>query len=194
MRFKIVASVMFAGIFILRIYKPELNIDQISIVLLILAFLPWFIQYIKSLEIHGIGKVELISEGLKNELEMKAKELGFLEESFSKSNDTKYSFYSLRYEDIKLALAGLRIELESTLKKIVEQNNLAINNFGIKNTINILIQNELITNNEKAIIDDIILILNKAVHDDLGQYNNETFDWVFDLGLNLLESLNQKLR
>ena len=57
MKFKLSASILFIGIFLLRILKPELNIDSISVMLIVLALVPWFIQYIKSLEINGLGKL-----------------------------------------------------------------------------------------------------------------------------------------
>ena len=68
MVFKIITSLVFIAVFIARIVKPEWNIDTTSIILLILAFVPWFIQYIKALEISGLGKVELLAKSRKKKL------------------------------------------------------------------------------------------------------------------------------
>lgn len=192
MVFKIIMSVLFAAVFIIRIVKPDWNIDTTSIVLLILAAVPWFIQYIKSLEISGIGKVELIGKEQKKEMEKKAADAGFLNIKSTVDESTRYSFYNLRYEDPKLALAGLRIEIENSLRRIAENNALDVLHSGIGKMTNILSQHQLINDNERAIIYDITGILNKAVHSQLAEYESETFDWVFDLGLNILKSLNQK--
>ena len=55
MGFKIFTSIVFIAVFIIRIAKPEWNIDTTSIILLILAFVPWFIQYIKILNANLIS-------------------------------------------------------------------------------------------------------------------------------------------
>lgn len=76
MKFKLITSILFIGLFVLRIFNPELNIDSISVMLIILALVPWFIQYIKTLEINGLGKVELITEYQKQIIQKKADEAG----------------------------------------------------------------------------------------------------------------------
>ncbi len=193
MKFKLSASILFIGIFLLRILKPELNIDSISVMLIVLALVPWFIQYIKSLEINGLGKVELITEDQKQAIQKNADEAGILTGTKENEISNNYTFYNLRYEDPKLALAGLRIELESTLIKLVEKNSLDGQRFGLNKMTNILSKNNIITSGESSLIYDISSVLNRAVHSQLGEYNSETFDWVFDVGLKLLDSLGKKL-
>lgn len=189
--FKIITSLVFIAVFIVRIIKPEWNIDTISIILLILAFAPWFIQYIKTLEISGIGKVELVGKDHKKEIDKIASEAGILKSDAA--DNEKYTFYGLRYSDPILALAGLRIEIESTLRRIAEANQLDTSRTGIGQMTKALSKHQLINDNERAIIFDLIGILNKAVHSQLKEYESESFDWVFDLGLSLLKSLNAKL-
>ena len=92
-----------------------------------------------------------------------------------------------------MALAGLRIEIESVLRKIAEANQLDTSRTGIGQMAKVLSQHQLINDNERAIIFDLVGILNKAVHNQLKEYESESFDWVFDLGLDLLKSLNAKL-
>lgn len=188
---KIIPTAVFMLAFLLRIICPKINIDTTSIILLILAFIPWFIQYIKTLEINGIGKLELVGKEQKKEIDEKASEAGILKSDTADSE--KYTFYGLRYDDPKLALAGLRIEIESALRKIAEANNLDTSRYGLGKIANMLSQHELINNNERAIIFDLTAILNDAVHSQLKEYESESFDWVFDLGLRLLRSLNAKL-
>lgn len=191
MVFKIITSLVFIAVFIARIVKPEWNIDTTSIILLILAFVPWFIQYIKTLEISGLGKVELVGKEQKKEIDKKASEAGILKSETA--DNEQYTFYGLRYSDPKLALAGLRIEIESVLRKIAEANQLDASRTGIWQMTKVLSQHQLINDNERAIIFDLVGILNKAVHNQLKEYESESFDWVFDLGLDLLKSLNAKL-
>ena len=195
MKFKITASIIFMAIFSLRLWKPEIKIDSLSVILLVLAMIPWFIQYIKSIEINGIGKVELITKDQKDIIEKNVEEIGIINNS-NEEIRKNYSFYKLRYEDPKLALAGLRIELESTLEKIMKKNQLmSTSRFsGIRKMAIILSENKIISNSEYALILDITGILNNAVHGKLDSYDSRNFDLVFNTGLKLLTSLNNKLK
>lgn len=193
MKFKLITSILFIGLFVLRIFKPELNIDSMSVMLIILALVPWFIQYIKTLEINGLGKVELITEYQKQIIQKKADEAGLSTGEKKHEIKNEYLFYNLRYEDPKLALAGLRIELENTLIKLAKKNNLDVQRSGLNKITRILLANNIITRDENALIYDITDVLNRAVHNQLGEYNSKTFDWVFDIGLKLLNSLDKKL-
>ena len=192
MLFKMGMSSVFCVVFLVRTIHPELNIDNTSVILLILMMVPWFIQFIKSLEINGIGKVELIDKRQREELEKKATDAGLLKSTGVATANTDYSFYNLRYEDPKLALAGLRIELEDSLRKIAKKHRLDVSRSGIIKMTDLLKQHQLIDYNECLIIYDIVGILNKAVHSQLTEYESESFDLIFELGVNILASLNQK--
>jgi hypothetical protein len=189
--FKILMSLVFVAVFIIRIINPDIKIDTTSIILLVLAAVPWFIEKIKSFEINGVGKIELLNKEQKTELESKATEAGLLPASSRYKGDIQYTFYKLRYEDPKLALAGLRIEIENSLRKIAEKNSVDVPYGGIVKLIGVLSQRELISTNERSIIMEIIGILNRAVHGQLSEYDSNSFDWVFDLGLGILNSLVQ---
>ncbi|MBQ3559201.1 MAG: hypothetical protein IJA07_06810 [Agathobacter sp.] len=188
---KIFISLMFIGLFVVRIKHPELNIDAISIILLVLAMFPWYSKYIKALELNGIGKVELVSDKEKEELEEKAAKLVVPDKSEKENLAEKYSFYALRYTDMKLALAGLRIEIERELKQIAERNGIKNSIMSLGKLTELLSQRELITRNEYALIRDIIVVLNKAVHSQLDDYKIKDFEWVFEIGLDVLESLKR---
>ena len=71
-------------------------------------------------------------------------------------DNEQYTFYGLRYNDPKLALAGLRIEIEGVLRKISEANQLDTSRTGIGQMARILSQHQLINDNERAIIFDLV--------------------------------------
>lgn len=192
MCFKILTSLIFVAIFLIRLFKPDINIDNTSIVLLLLALAPWFIQYIKTLEINGVGKVELVNTTKKKEIEQKVDNAGINELLPNEKSNIRYTFYNLRYNDPKLALAGLRIEIENSLRKIAVQNDIDDNYKGIGKMTETLSQHQLIDNDERSLISDITGILNKAVHSQIQEYNDDSIDWVFDMGLKILNFLEQK--
>lgn len=189
MWFKVIITVICLFIFFVRIIYPDINIDSISVTLLILALVPWFIRYIKSLEINGLGSFELVSEEKKDEIEAFAHQIGLEEEE--EYND--YTFLKLRDTDSKLALASLRIEIEGVLNEIIDKYQLDRKRKGIRESVNILSQKNLLNSKEKAIILDIIHILNRAVHSDLKKHELDDIDWIMDLGVSLLNSLNNRL-
>lgn len=190
--FKLVVSAIFIGLFMVRIKYPQLKIDAISIILIILAMFPWYSKNIKALELNGIGKVELVSDKEKEELEEKVAKVG-ISKNVKKENPAElYSFYNIRYTDPKLALAGLRIEIEKELQRIAEKSEINSSYMGVGKLTEELSKYGLITNNEYALIRDIIGVLNKAVHNKLENYRGTDVDWVFELGIDVLESLKQR--
>ena len=138
-----------------------------------------------------MAKLSWLAKSRKKEIDKKVSEAGILKSETA--DNEQYTFYGLRYSDPKLALAGLRIEIESVLRKIAEANQLDASRTGIGQMARVLSQHQLISDNERGIIFDLVGILNRAVHSQLKEYESESFDWVFDLGLNLLKSLNAKL-
>lgn len=195
MIFKIIISILFISLLFVRLFVPQIKIDSLSVILLVLAIVPWFIQYIKSLEIKGFGKVELFDKYQKKSIEQSVEEIGITSKPNSKITNA-YLFYELRYQDPKLAMAGLRIELESTLSKLITQKGVQDNSrySSIQRKSEILLKNKIISPKEYALIRDIVGILNKAVHGQIDKYYSTDFDWVFDIGLSLLDTLNEKLK
>ena len=189
---KIIVSLIFATLFVVRIIYPELNIDAISIILLILAMFPWYSQNVKALELNGIGKVELVSEKEKEELEEKVAKVATVQTIKKEKPTERYSFYNLRYTDQKLALAGLRIEIEKELHRISQKSQIRSDYKGVAELTKVLVRNEMITHNEYTLIRDIIGVLNKAVHSRLDDYKEADFEWVFEIGLEVLESMKQR--
>ena len=55
---KVAFSIVFAILTILKMFF-KLEIDNITIILVLLIFLPWIIQEIKEIELTGIGKFKL---------------------------------------------------------------------------------------------------------------------------------------
>lgn len=189
MIFKIIVTVVFVLTLIVHTLT-DIKVDNTTIILIVLALIPWIIQYIKSFEINGVGKVELINREEKEKIRKAADSAGLAENKGI--NYSQYTFYNLREQDPKLALAGLRIEIENKLRSIAEKEGIKNTNAGIRQLTNILNESHTIDNNEAAVIRDLIGILNKAVHSQMQEYDDNSFDWVFNLGLKLLNSLEFK--
>ena len=187
---RVVVTLLFFGCFLVHLFCPNIVIDSVAIILLVLAFLPWIIESIKSIELSGIGKLELVGKDKMEKIDKKAQDAGISEMHDSVLD--KYRFYSLRYDDPRLALAGLRIQLEDYLRRLAEKSSITEHS-GLRQLVDVLYRHQNISNDEKSLLEDILGILNNAVHSKLGKYDSDSFDWVFDMGMKLLISLEKRL-
>jgi hypothetical protein len=181
---KILITILFLILTILHIAFPDIKIDSITIVLLFFSLLPWIIHIIKTIEIPGVGKIEI------NDLN-KVKEKVEKSEKFTKValNLNNVQLYETLIEnDPNLALAGLRIEIEKKLIKLAESNNISVNKKGLKSIIIELKKKDIFNQNESAAIADLLGILNRAVHG--AEVDQNTAFWAIDLGSNILSSLD----
>lgn len=206
MLIKIIFSITFFIIVIIYTFFPNIKIDSITIALTLLVFVPWVTKYLKSFELTGIGKVDLLTNEEKEKLNTSIEEI-ILNNSTSDninnanintntsndiSNIMMEKYFNL--EDPKLSLAALRIDIEEKLLQLARLNSLKIHTHGIMKLSLELHKMEIIDNNEYSIIRDIIGILNKAVHSKLNEYDVRSYNYIIDIGCKLLKSLNNKIK
>ena len=115
-RLKILVTAVAIIVLVLRYVYPNLVIDGITIGLILLALIPWLAPIIKSVEIFGIGKVEL--QDLKDEVE---KIKGAVE-----SVEQKAEFASAPSSEVRITELGikspdeLKVELKTLAQEYVE--------------------------------------------------------------------------
>ncbi|GAB6096440.1 hypothetical protein JCM14469_26930 [Desulfatiferula olefinivorans] len=167
---------------------PHIAIDAITLALIVIAILPWLAPLVKSLELPGGWKVEF------QELQRaasRADTAGLLAAEPSRTEDS-FSFQSISKRDPNLALAGLRIEIEKRLSKLAEVNNIEQRRpMGIGQLLRALAQREVLTNEERSILSDMVNMLNAAVHG--ATVDRQTADWAIDVGPRLLTSLDERI-
>lgn len=164
---------------------PSLEIDAITLTLLIVAVAPWLAPLLKSLELPGGLKFEF------QELE-KAKQRGEgsgLVDDKPVQEFPQYAFLEFAESNPSLALAGLRMELEKSLKTLAERKGIENKQHGIAFLMRDLHNQQVISNQEKAASADMITTLNRAVHGE--EFDYRTAQWVLDVGPRLLSSINK---
>ncbi|MEW6048007.1 MAG: hypothetical protein AB1609_16285 [Bacillota bacterium] len=184
MKFKYVVSVGAAILAILHTIWPKLNIDLVTVTLLVLALVPWLAPMIRSIELPGGVKVQF------NELESmreKAGKAGLLQTRVDPLRE--YSFQLVADEDPRLALAGLRIELEQRLSDIAERKNLRPRHGGVGILVRTLHQAGVLSHEQTSALNDMIGLLNRAVHG--AQVDPRAAEWALDIGPKLLATLEQ---
>lgn len=180
-----VAAIMTAA----HIIFPNLSIDAITLALFLIAIIPWLAPLFKSLELPGGWKVEFQElEKAKDKVEkagLLSKEVELIPGSYD------FSFQMVANEDPNLALAGLRIEIEKRLYNIAESKNIKSDNKGVRQLLTILSYNNILNNEERAVISDLIVLLNKAVHG--AEVDNKAAQWAIETGPRILKALDEKL-
>lgn len=184
---QVVISCVAFAIATLHMVWPSLNIDSITIALLIVAVLPWFGQLFKSLEFPGGWKVEFKEFA---QAERKANAAGLL--SGQVNPEIQYSYQLVADEDANLALAGLRIEIEKRLVRIACSYGLNYENSSAGRLLRLLAKENVLNRQEQSVLSDMMGLLNSAVHG--AQIDNRTADWVMEVGPKLLASLDEKIK
>lgn len=171
-----------------HIIWPQLAIDAIALALIVIAILPWLAPLIKSLELPGGWKVEF------QELQKaasRAESAGLLAAEPSQEEVT-FSFQSIATRDPNLALAGLRIEIEKRLSLLAEIHGLnARRPMSVGQALRALAQAEVLSNEERSILADMVNMLNSAVHG--AEVDSRAANWAIEVGPRLLTSLDERV-
>ena len=192
---QILVTLIFSILAVEHAFYGYLRMDAITIILIVIAFIPWLREIIQSIELPGGVKVEL------REFQKVTKEAenaglietgGLLGKTVTNAKAPKYSFQLVANEDPKLALAGLRIEIEKRLDDIAERHELNISRKGIKTLLMTLTENNLLTVKEKMVLDNLVDLLNNAVH--AKNVDNDAALWALDIGPQILRSLDKKIK
>lgn len=171
-----------------HIIWPQLAIDAEALALIVIAILPWLAPLVKSLELPGGWKVEF------QELQKAASraELAGLLAAEPSENEATFSFQSIATRDPNLALAGLRIEIEKRLSSLAEIHGLNSRRaMSVGQALRALAQAEVLTNEERSILADMVNLLNSAVHG--AEVDSRAAAWAIDVGSRLLTSLDERV-
>lgn len=177
------------------------RIDATVITLFVIAFLPWLAKYVKSLEAFGI-KTELVSSDKKEEMEQNSSKLNVEEKEVIKTNikidktkpigseENPFVIESINSihesKDIIEKLVLIRYGIERELKTLCKNNNLQYSKQSIRSIIDMLRRNNVLKHNACNLILDLLPILNKAVHSDISNINEDDLQWVIDKGVAIL--------
>lgn len=171
-----------------HIIWPHLAIDAVALALILIAILPWLAPIIKSLELPGGWRVEF------QELQKaasRAESAGLLATDLS-GREATFTFQSIAMRDPNLALAGLRIEIEKRLSLLAEIHGLnARRTMGVGQALRALAQAEVLTDEERSILADMVMLLNSAVHG--AEVDSRAAAWAIDVGPRLLASLDERI-
>lgn len=174
---------------VVHIIWPSIAIDSTTLVLLVIAAIPWLIPLFKTLEFPGGWKIEF--QDLE-EARNRAEEAGLLTGSEESSEGNDYAFQIIAEEDPNLALAGLRIEIERRLIRLADAADIEIKRGGIGQLLRILNENGLVTSEQKIVLNDMTGLLNAGAHGAV--VNHMAARWALDVGPKLLGTFDKQIR
>ncbi|MBI5058208.1 hypothetical protein HZB60_00325 [candidate division KSB1 bacterium] len=167
---------------------PSVVVDVATLTLIAIAVIPWLTPLFKSVELPGGLKVEFPE--LKS-VEERAERAGLLA---AKTNDhaaIRYPFQIVGDTDSNLALAGLRIEIEKRLMQIADAGGVGTQRGSITRLLKELSTRELIDNDDRDVLADLISLLNSAVHG--ASVDRAAADWALEVGPRILQALDNRI-
>lgn len=186
----VIAVVALIGFIIDFAIKP---ISNAGLILIVLALSPWITRIIKTIELPGGGKVEFERELAA--ASDKVEDAGLLAEPPT-PEAKKAAYEAVFYQDPTLALAGLRIELERRINRLVALTGCysdkgASRPMSLQSAISALASTDVISHEEVGALKAIIPLLNRAVHSL--EFSMSAAEWAMDFGPRMLAALDKKI-
>jgi hypothetical protein len=127
-------------IFIRHIF-PQLHIDTIDLILLVILILPWFSDLIKEIEVPGFGKIGF------QDVKSAGDKIG-LQNTFSNENNFNKSESDLNSDiylstDSNILLVILQTQIEKRIRQLAENNKIPTS-LSVANLINELVHREIL--------------------------------------------------
>jgi membrane protein implicated in regulation of membrane protease activity len=195
---------------------PGVRIDFVTVVLLVVAVLPWVAPIVKSVELPGGFKIQLqdVKEAAKELLRVdtviqpptgeirmeghapevvpdaKAR-IKFEAEVVIKAEAAVTSLKNVAGTDPNLALVGFRIEIEKRLRELA-RNKALDPSLPLSAILRELRRRELLPSRVSSALSDLIALGNQAAHGVA--VDPRTAEWVFEEGADILVALDRMLR
>ena len=184
---KISVGISISAIFLIfiRLIWPNVNIDWITIALIVIAIIPWIAPLLKSLEIPGGWKIEFrhvkdasekVTSGKKFEI---AKKRDFI------------TLEPIIKHDPSLALVYLRIEIEKRVRKLAEKYNVGTECDSPRRLLRTLHYHKVLPANVFSGLEELVILGNKAAHGT--KVSLDAAEWALDSGPRILRVLDDIL-
>ena len=155
--------------------------------MIVIAVIPWLAPLLKNLKLPGGFEVEFKDL---EETEARLEESGLLPQK-EKAEPLSHSFLVVAREDPRLALAGLRIEIEKRLVLLAEKSGGSPRVKGVGGYLHYLRDKGVLTEEQQSVLADMVGILNSAVHGE--EVRKDVAIWALDVGPKLLAELDRRI-
>lgn len=174
---------------VLHLLYPSLQIDWLVFALFILCISPWLIPYVKEITLPGGTKITLLEVKEASEKIIPGK---VALEGAVTGKESSHTNREIIIKDPKLAIVGLRIEIEKCIRSIARKYNIEAGPGQIlRNLISELEEKGILNSSEVIGLKDLIDIGNKAAHG--AEVEEEVAKWAFKEGNKILFILGTKM-
>ncbi|MHC1698972.1 MAG: DUF4145 domain-containing protein [Geobacteraceae bacterium] len=181
---------------------PEIKVDLVTLIFIVVASLPWLASVIKSLELPGGFKIELNDVKAATE---KVRSMSSESSTKARYDDTSRNLpdYAEPYEptikalrevaqtDPRLALVGLRIELEKRLTQLAEAKGIDSRRKSAGAIVRALLQKEVMHPEVAVGLSELVSLGNSAAHG--AQVTPAAADWALESAPLILSILDNWL-
>lgn len=195
MRTKVTVSALAAVLILTHVLWPRAQVDAVVVCLVALGVLPWLDELIKSLELPGGFKIELKDvKAATDKLTQDAKESPAggavpTEKALGSADISSIArLGTLVAEDPNLALVGVRIEIEKSLRAIAEKEKIPISERSVTSLVRDLAQRGKLSPGVASGLRALINLGNRAAHG--AGVSREAAEWALDSAPAVLVMLN----
>ncbi len=192
LRTKIAISAICAAVAAAHVMQPTIRIDTVTLVLLVVAALPWLASIVRSVELPGGFKIEL--QDVKTAIDKvtgESRAKGPSGKLLSTTGETFDLLPRLAESNPNLALVALRIEIERRLSRIAAQANLPTSKRSAGALLRDLVDHNRLDRQTAAGLSDLIALGNQAAHG--AEVSRDAAEWALDTGPLILEVLDSLL-
>ena len=196
---KIAISIVAILIAIAHVTFPTIAIDATTLILLFVALVPWILPFVKSIDIPGVGSIDLQDAKSATDKVMKktiTPPTGSISVTGEKPSvkvtigDTDITnLWTVFEADPNLALVGFRIEIERRLRQIAEKAGIEGSRKPLWRLARELEINRVLPAEVVSGIVEIVALGNQAAHGATVQASAAR--WVRDVGPSILSHLEQ---
>jgi len=191
-----ILALTLAGVHVLL---PSVAIDTITLILIVIAALPWLIRYVKEFEIPGVVKITLpdakaITDKIEQNnivlippSELKLKGYAPTVVVSEKPGTTIDNLRLIAESDPNLALVGFRIEVEKRIKRLAQLNGMPTERRGLNRLIRELMEQSILSRTAASGLLDLVGLGNQAAHG--AEVTRDAAEWVLDFGPDILRQL-----
>ena len=181
LKVSVTASAVFC--IIVRLIWPGLNIDAITLGLLVVAVLPWLSVLLESAEFPGGWKVKF------RNLQNAGEQITGVPLPPREGSVPAPSYLSVAESDPNLALVGLRIEIEKRIREIASRHD--IKERTLSGLLNALRHKHVLERSASHGLHELIRAGNNAAHG--APVEKDVYGWAFDFGPLVLAKLDEVL-
>lgn len=177
---------------------PQVKLDTTSIILLIIALVPWLAPIVKSVELPGGFKIEVqdVKEATDKVtatvVEPAEVNLSGMRTANVRGEDSDDSLVALRQifqSDPNLAMVGFRIEIEGRLATLARRYHLDPSRKSASQLLRMLQEKNVIPASAASGLADLIALGNQAAHG--ADVSPNAAQWVLEVSPRVLTTLDQ---